>query len=221
MTRKLATVKTGINSKRDTSTRNGTKRAATSGIAAKPADRMPDRRVRRTRDALGDALIELMREKPFKRITVQQVLDRAQVGRATFYAHFRDKDDLFLSDAEDFFSHVAQLPMRSPASRRIAAIAELFDHVAESQEFISALAASGRLHDVMEIGQECFARGIEKKLAAIGPEMPATRRRALSQALAGAMLALMRWWIVTVPRQPAPAMDELFHSLAWNGVGSK
>lgn len=149
---------------------------------------------------------------------MQQVLDRAQVGRATFYSHFRDKDDLFLSDVEDFFNHVASLPMRDKASLRLAAVAELFDHVAESQEFMAALRASGRLHDVMEIGQECFARGIDKKLAAVAAEIPAQRRRAVSQALAGALLALMRWWMVTVPRQPAPAMDELFHRLAWNGL---
>jgi len=47
-----------------------------------------DRRVRRTRDALGDALLKLMQEKAFETITVQQVLDRAGIGRTTFYAHY-------------------------------------------------------------------------------------------------------------------------------------
>ena len=62
-----------------------------------------DRRVRRTRDLLGDALVALMQEKPFETITVQHVLDRARIGRSTFYTHYRSKDDLFLSDLEDFF----------------------------------------------------------------------------------------------------------------------
>jgi AcrR family transcriptional regulator len=52
-----------------------------------------DARVRRTRDALGDALVALMQEKPFDTITVQDVLDRANVSRSTFYTHYSDKDD--------------------------------------------------------------------------------------------------------------------------------
>ena len=71
-----------------------------------------DKRVLRTRDTLGDALMELLQEKPFDDITVQEVLDRAGVGRSTFYAHYRDKDDLFLSDVEDFFQMMSGLLTR-------------------------------------------------------------------------------------------------------------
>src|SRR6202140_3209752 len=91
-----------------------------------------DRRVRRTRDALGDALITLMQEKPFETITVQQVLDRAGIGRSTFYAHYRDKNDLFLSDLEDFLGSMSTLLLRQrEASNRVAPVRELFAHVAE------------------------------------------------------------------------------------------
>ena len=62
-----------------------------------------DARVRRTRDALGNALVTLILEKPFDDITIQEVLDRAGVGRSTFYSHFSDKDDLLFSDADEFF----------------------------------------------------------------------------------------------------------------------
>ncbi|MFE3025048.1 TetR/AcrR family transcriptional regulator [Nocardia tengchongensis] len=55
-----------------------------------------DRRVRRTRAALHRALIELMLTRPYARITVRDIIDRADVGRSTFYAHYRDKDDLLL-----------------------------------------------------------------------------------------------------------------------------
>jgi AcrR family transcriptional regulator len=71
-----------------------------------------DRRVARTRDRLGDALVELLLEKPFDDITVQEVLDRAQVSRSTFYEHFRDKNDLFLSDVDDFFELMSTLLAR-------------------------------------------------------------------------------------------------------------
>src|SRR5689334_7156318 len=72
-----------------------------------------DRRILRTRDRLGDALIALIQEKPFDQVTVQEVLDRAGVGRSTFYLHYRDKDDLFLSDAEDFLDAMAMALSRN------------------------------------------------------------------------------------------------------------
>src|SRR6476659_9236275 len=77
-------------------------------LKAKEKPKM-DRRERRTRDALGDALIELMHQRPFKSIKVQDVLDRAGVSRATFYAHYRDKDDLFFSDVEEFWEMVSSM----------------------------------------------------------------------------------------------------------------
>ena len=54
-------------------------------------------RIRRTHERLGMALLELILERPIDKVTVQQVLDRAKVGRSTFYLHFRDKNDLLLS----------------------------------------------------------------------------------------------------------------------------
>ncbi|MEQ1894843.1 MAG: helix-turn-helix domain-containing protein, partial [Planctomycetota bacterium] len=66
-----------------------------------------DARARRSRERLGDALVALIQEKPFDAITVQDVLDRAGVSRSTFYAHFRDKEDLFVSDADEFFAYMS------------------------------------------------------------------------------------------------------------------
>ncbi len=56
----------------------------------------PDRRIERTRKLLSEALYELIIEKGYDAITVQQIIDRANVARSSFYAHFRDKDDLLL-----------------------------------------------------------------------------------------------------------------------------
>ena len=54
----------------------------------------PDRRIERTRRLIRDALYALIIEKGYDAITVQQIIDRANVARSSFYAHFRDKDDL-------------------------------------------------------------------------------------------------------------------------------
>lgn len=61
-----------------------------------------DRRVVRTRQLLRDALVSLILERGYDEVTVQDVLDRANLGRSTFYAHYRNKDDLLFSGFEQF-----------------------------------------------------------------------------------------------------------------------
>ena len=61
----------------------------------------PDRRVGKTRKALKEALTDLILEKGYEAVTVQDVIDRADVGRSTFYAHFVDKDDLLMAILAD------------------------------------------------------------------------------------------------------------------------
>ena len=56
-----------------------------------------DRHSQRTRHLLGEALVVLMKQKRYDSITVQDIIDQANVGRTTYYAHFKDKEDLLLS----------------------------------------------------------------------------------------------------------------------------
>jgi AcrR family transcriptional regulator len=180
-----------------------------------------DRRVRRTREILGDALIALIQEKPFESITVQHVLDRAGVGRSTFYAHYRDKNDLFLSDVEDFLEHMAPLLLRNQeASNRVAPLRELCEHVSQMRQLLAALVAADKMRDFMELAQGHFARAIEQRLA----DLPASRaiavaqRKALAQALAGAMLSLLSWWVDQDSSLSPEDIDHLYHQMVWSGI---
>ena len=191
-------------------------------LAVKPkAKPKMDVRARRTRDALGDALVELMHERAFRSIKVQDVLDRAGVGRSTFYAHYRDKDDLFLSDVEDFWEMISTMIDRSgEESYRVAPVQELFSHIAEVKVFRQAVVASGKVHDVMELGQGYFARSIERRLTKLNAAqaIKSDQLPALAQALAGALFALLGWWIDHGMKDSAAEMDKIFHQLVWMGV---
>ena len=180
-----------------------------------------DKRVRRTRDKLGDALVALMQEKSFDDIRIQDVLDRAKIGRSAFYSHFKDKDDLFLSDADEFFEGIAgYLSSWQENSNRVAPVAELFSHVAEMRPYLNALRESGKWTDIRDLASEHFARGINKRLAEISATraLSPTARAARAHALSGSLLALLEWWL----RHKTPAspvqMDTLFHQLAWSGI---
>jgi len=181
--------------------------------------RTVDRRIQRTRNRLGDALMKLALKKPFDAITVQDVLDRAGVSRSTFYVHYNDKDDLFMSDLDEFFEGMAtMLSRQAEPSDRVAPVRELFSHVAEASRFHKAVVASGKIHHAIELCQEHFARGIERRLAELKLARGSTaQQHAVSHALAGALLSLLLWWIkAKMPMSPAE-MDNLYHRMVWSG----
>jgi AcrR family transcriptional regulator len=185
--------------------------------------RHPDRRIRKTRERLGAAIIQLMVEKPMDEITVQEVLQRAGVGRSTFYLHFRDKDDLFMSEIEQALENWSTaLVRRQEKSRRVVPVAEVFAHIAEAQKLYRAMVESGRIDDFFSLAQEYFARGIEQRLKALmrAGKIPEKGLRARSQALAGSLLALLKWWLEHGAKESAREIDDLFHSIVWDGLPS-
>ena len=77
------------------------------------SENIHDRRIIKTRDGLRNALASLIAEKPYNGIVIKEILERANVGRSTFYTHFRDKDDLLVSSIYGMLES-AQVPQ--PAS---------------------------------------------------------------------------------------------------------
>ncbi|HXE35355.1 MAG TPA: TetR/AcrR family transcriptional regulator [Verrucomicrobiae bacterium] len=183
----------------------------------------PDQRIRRTRSLLSNALVALMQEKPIDKITVQEVLDRATVGRSTFYLHYRGKDDLFLCVLEDGLEMWSTVLLRKQEkSYRIAPVAEFFMHVGDAKKLHRALVDSGRIHTFFELAQVYFARGIARHLKDMGLKDPVqSELDARSHALAGNMLSLLKWWLDRGARESPKAMDAMFHRMAWNGLQSK
>ena len=161
-----------------------------------------------------------MQERNFEEITVQGVLDRAGVGRSTFYVHFRDKDDLFLSDVEDFLERVSSALKRQGAgTKRLLPVQELFTHVGEARGLYAALVKSGKINDVQSLAQGFFARSIDERLLTGGVEVEPALRSAHAHALAGSVFALLDWWIDKGMMADPKEMDELFHRMAWSGLG--
>lgn len=179
-----------------------------------------DLRVRRTRERLGAALIALIEEKSIDNVTVREVLDRAEVGRSTFYLHYQDKNDLLVSQLEnglEMWSSI--LCTRNEKSRRVAPVAEFFAHVASAGKLYRSLAGSGRIEIFFDLAQGYFARGIARRLTQIG--LPVSDQRELdasSHAVAGNLLSLLKWWLDRGTKEPAEHMDELFHRMVWRGL---
>ncbi len=75
--------------------------------------RVKDRRIQKTQKLLHEALVSLMHEKSYDSIVVKEILNRANVGRSTFYTHFRDKDELLVSGIHEMLRSVqlTELPV--------------------------------------------------------------------------------------------------------------
>jgi AcrR family transcriptional regulator len=178
-----------------------------------------DPRVDRSTTALGAALVALMQERPFDSIKVQDVLDRAGVARSTFYAHFSNTNDLFLSDYERMLTHLDAVSDTLGPSRLLP-VAEMLEHFAEMRPLLAALRESGRMETVREIAAAQFARTIARRAAALGygaEQLPASRLAAVF--CAGAVTELSWWWLDGgTDRPPALEIDARFHAMAWGAL---
>jgi AcrR family transcriptional regulator len=180
-----------------------------------------DRRVERTRRTLQKALIALILEKRFDAITVQDVLDRADVGRSTFYAHFRSKEDLFRSDFENLLRFVrAGVAANGSRGDRILPIRELFGHVREFRKLYRAMASSAMRAPLYRLSVAHIAAGVEEALEArrVPRHRPPIPLPILSNHIAVALISMLDGWVAGgMPHEPE-RMDEIFHALVMPGV---
>ena len=191
--------------------------------SSKPPHAKQDRRVGRTRHRLVTALRQLFQQKPLTAITVQDVLEHAGVSRSTFYAHFDNVEDVFLTDMDEFLQRVAtSLTGRGDESERLAPVREFFAHVGEAEQIRLALTRSDRLLDFWEMAREHFARGIKGRLAEVSRSkaLSKTEREIFAHALAGALIAQMEWWSRHRTQISAERMDRWFHRLAWASISA-
>jgi AcrR family transcriptional regulator len=167
-----------------------------------------DRRVRRTRRTLQEALTSLVLEKSSERITIQDVLDRADVGRSTFYAHFRDKDALLLA----CFDGVREELQRDFEGATDADA--IFLHAHRHRRVYKALCGkrSGAGGNVAYLHlKRLIADSVRRQHAASGSDLPVD---AVAEYRASATLGLLIWWIDTDFREPPERIIRIHQRLA-------
>jgi AcrR family transcriptional regulator len=178
------------------------------------SSRTTDARVVRTTDALGRALVALIEERDFHTITVQQVLDHAGIARSTFYAHYRNKEDVLQDSYERLFSHLeALLDRRAGMGARLFPLREFLEHVATSDGFVASLRRAGRVDELWLLFTDYSARIIERRLPTSG--VPNVSRVLSARMLAGALLESTRWWLDHRTSLSPTEMDASFHALAY------
>jgi len=174
-----------------------------------------DRRSRRTRQLLMQAMVELIRVKRYDAISVREITEHADVGRSTFYAHFTDKDDLFVDGVHRMIDGLDPAPGHPQAAWPYPSLA-LLHHVG-SQADLYRILARGR-------GLALFLTGVQDALTAKATDrlmarLPAATTPAVPAPLLAAMTTSMlitavRDWVDSGLVEPAEAVDRTFRVAA-------
>jgi len=182
-----------------------------------------DRRVRRTRALLGQALRDLILEKPYESIIIQDITDQADLNRATFYLHYASKEELLMDSLEEQFDALVEQieaekngrPMwENPATIRI-----IFDYVAENAELFRVLLGPQGQGYVMYRVLNYIAQVDEEELQeAFGKDALPVPDAILARHFAGSLFSLIGWWLEhDMPYSPT-YMAETLQQLCAVGV---
>ena len=186
-----------------------------------------DRRVRRTRRALQDALISLILEKSYDTVTIEEITERADLGRSTFYLHFRDKEELMLhaidTICDDFIEkhqslmEIVDIPQNAIHRLRLKLDERILYHIfAHARE-------NADLYKVMMRGEggamvsQRFGNIIKdetlKRLAKIKKLEMKVPLEVFAVYFSGTLMGLVTWWLEEDMPHPIGEMVNHFQQL--------
>lgn len=183
-----------------------------------------DRRVRRTRRRLRDALIQLILEKGYDNVTIQEITDTADLSRATFYLHYKNgKDELLAVSLEEMFDELVGSVKDLMLRRKLELQDDnppslpVFKHVAEYADLYRSLLGDKGVSSVINRTLSYIARIAEEQYMMLIDEdeidnLPVPIEVA-SRHLAGALFSMVSWWLEhDMPHTPEE-MAQMFHLL--------
>lgn len=179
-----------------------------------------DKRVERTRESLQKALIELIAERGYDSITIQDIVDRANLGRTTFYLHYNSKDELFMSCHEAIISEF-HLGLLHPLTREELLSPQIpvpmtsaYRHLEEGRALLYPIFHGKDSQLILRQIRDRSAQEIEANLRTIFVETEsAIPFEMLANYLVGAQIALMQWWLEKRRSHTSESLAQTFHRL--------
>lgn len=179
-----------------------------------------DRRVQRTRERLQKALIELIDERQYDAITIQDIVDRANVGRTTFYLHYSSKDELFISCHKAIVSEFHYGPFYTCSREELLSpeapvgMTLAYRHLEDVRTRLYPIFQSKDGQLLLRRIRDWNAQEIETSLRAAFAEAHSTIPfDVLANYLAGAQIALMQWWLEKRRPHTPENLAQTFHRL--------
>ena len=191
-----------------------------------------DPRIKRTIKLLGDALMQLIVEKGYSAINIQDITERADVSRTTFYLHFNSIDDLLFERMREMYEELGDvaksLDWNDPKAVEEAMCDPMdFEHVQRYLDFYRVMFSDkGSMAFLLRV-MDYLARVVEKTLrdalpAGVEPNIPLGM---LAYSSAGTEIAVIRWWIlngmVYTPQEMANMLYQAQVKGVWWSLGLK
>jgi AcrR family transcriptional regulator len=180
-----------------------------------------DRRIERTRQLLEAALLSLIKEKEFDAISVQEIIDRANVGRATFYAHYDNKEDLLESGFDGLLTTLRerQREARShggPIDERLFAFSHhLLAHADEHRAIFPAMVSKRGGALIQHLLRNLLVKVVREDVReAAQVSLGRVPEEAIVQFIAGSLFGLMMWWLGGKKKLSVDEVEALFRKLA-------
>ncbi|WP_152622655.1 TetR/AcrR family transcriptional regulator [Archangium violaceum] len=158
-----------------------------------------DPRVHRSRAMLRDALLALIRERGFDAINVQDITERAQLNRSTFYLHYRDKDELLTHIMRDMLSELSRRsqPLGDSTERLHRTLTDWFQHADEHAELYHLMLGQSGMRayqiQLRNILEQLMSRELEG--AALPPGLEGVPLPVVNRFLTSAFLGVLEWWL--------------------------
>jgi AcrR family transcriptional regulator len=184
--------------------------------------RKEDRRITRTKTALNQALAELVKEKGYESVTIEDITTRANLGRTTFYLHYQDKEDLLLERLEERLSVLANDIIKHPlkfwfSEKNNTLIKSIFETFKENSD-VFRLISHEQSNKMYERFQNMTTRVIKKLV----DESPWAQKKARNLAVpldfviiyfTGAIWSSILWWIQNDFAQSTDEVAKSFRTL--------
>ena len=188
------------------------------------AEKKPDRRVRRTRMLLRQALTELLETKDARSITVQELTDRADLNRGTFYAHYRDVYDMMEKMEQELFDEISRL-LDSYSPEELTdltpVLTDVFRFVAKNKDLLPVfLERQATDHFLLGLNQLIFDRCLYRWSGLFGLGRDSTSVYRLEFVVSG-MVGLVRVWIERGFREPPEEMAALTGQMIQSGLAGR
>lgn len=172
---------------------------------------MQDRRVRRTQKLLAKALITLTLEKGYESVTIRDITEQADIGYATFFRHYHDKDALLRDVADVVLADLYVLLPTTPDPGAPSIGEPLFRYVQENDKVIRVLlssrGSSNLLQHIIDVAsQNILNENVPLPDSAIPPEVAAYH-------LVNSSMALIQWWLEHDMPYPPERMGIIFQTL--------
>ncbi len=175
-----------------------------------------DRRSQRTQQALMDALISLLAVKRYDEISINEIIDRANVGRSTFYAHYQAKDDLLKSGFERVLDMLIQHINFSEGDQGLQLdTTPFFRHAQGHYELYRTLVWGSGFEVLTKDGHAALSAKFQDSFMLLlsGRPEPAIPLAVLSYSMAGTLLILLKWWLDNKMPYSPEYMDKIFQQL--------